>query len=121
MMNIPMILNSRNDDSINLEEQNSMDLNYIDPINNWITIDSTQNNSFNKNLIFNRDIQLIPYISHDDSFLKLYQLNIFNRRNQNHFAILSPLSSENNLFLTNQENGGILIDNDNNSNFDDEK
>lgn len=56
MMNIPMILNSRNDDSINLEEQNSMDLNYIDPINNWITIDSTQNNSFNKNLIFNRDI-----------------------------------------------------------------
>ena len=58
MMNIPMILNSRNDDSINLEEQNSMDLNYIDPINNWITIDSTQNNSFNKNLIFNRDIQL---------------------------------------------------------------
>lgn len=114
-MNMPIIPNQRNDDSINnSEEQNNRDLNYIEPINNWINFDSTQDNSFNNNPIFNPELYLSQDISPDDSFSNLDLSNIFNIRDQHPFNITSEqfLLAALLLLLSQEDN--------NNSNSDDE-
>ena len=98
----------------NTDEVNR-DLNYIEPINNWINFDYTQDNSFNNNNpIFNPELYLSQDNSPDDSFSNLDLSNIFNIRDQHPFNItIAQFLLAALLLLLSQED-------DNNSNSDDE-